>query len=89
MVGLPLAHSILQTTVTATRRPTNVTLPTDLVAEARHLRINVAQACEAGLRTSVAEAGRARWLADNQAAIEAYNERVEKDGLTLAAYRQF
>jgi len=84
-----MSQAVLQNAETAARRPTNVTLPADLIAEARQLRINVSQACEAGLRASVAETRRAQWLAENQAAIEAYNERVEKEGLTLAAYRQF
>jgi len=74
---------------TGDRRPTNVTLPAALVAEARALDINVSQACESGLARSVAEARRARWLADNAGAIEAYNEMVERDGLPLDAFRQF
>jgi antitoxin CcdA len=71
------------------RRATNVTLPAALVAEARARGINVSQACEAGLRAAVAERRRAQWLAENREAIEAYNRRIENDGLTLAAYRPF
>ena len=71
------------------RRATNVTLPAALVTEAKERGINVSQACEAGLRASVAERRRAQWLAENRAAIEAYNRRIESDGLTLAAYRPF
>jgi antitoxin CcdA len=71
------------------RRPTNVTLPVALVAEAKALDINVSQACESGLARSVAEARRARWLEDNKDAIEAYNDMVERDGLPLDAFRQF
>jgi len=71
------------------RRPTNVTLPVELVAEAKALNINVSQACESGLARSVAEARRARWLEDNKEAIEAYNSMVERDGLPLDEFRQF
>ena len=71
------------------RRATNVTLPVDLVAEAKHLDINVPQTCEAGLRASIAEIRRARWLAANQEAIQAYNDRIAADGPLLAAYRRF
>jgi antitoxin CcdA len=71
------------------RRPTNVTLPVELVAEAKALNINVSQACESGLAHSVAEARRARWLEDNREAIEAYNQMVERDGLPLDEFRQF
>jgi antitoxin CcdA len=71
------------------RRPTNVTLPVELVAEAKALNINVSQACESGLAQSVAEARRARWLEDNKEAIRAYNDMVERDGLPLDEFRQF
>ena len=71
------------------RRATNVTLPADLVAEAKRLNINVSQACEAGLLTSVAEIRRVRWLEENREAIQAYNDRIETSGPTLAAYRRF
>ncbi|MEE1610774.1 type II toxin-antitoxin system CcdA family antitoxin [Microvirga sp. CF3016] len=71
------------------RRPTNVSLPVELVAEAKALDINLSQACERGLAHSVAEARRARWLKDNKEAIEAYNVMVERDGLPLDEFRQF
>jgi antitoxin CcdA len=71
------------------RRPTNVTLPVELVAEAKALNINVSQACESGLARSVAEARRARWIEDNKDAIEAYNSMLEREGLPLDEFRQF
>jgi len=71
------------------RRATNVTLPVELVAQAKALQVNVSQACENGLSRSVAEARRARWLDENKEAIEAYNERIERDGTILNRYRRF
>jgi antitoxin CcdA len=71
------------------RRPANVTLPASLLAEAKQLGINVSEACEAGLSQRVAEIRRERWLQENREAIDSYNARIEKDGLTLARYRQF
>jgi antitoxin CcdA len=71
------------------RRATNVTLPVDLVAQAKALDINVSQACESGLAQSVAEAYRDRWLNENREAIDAYNERIEQEGPILHAYRRF
>ena len=71
------------------RRPTNVTLPVALVAEAKALDINVSQACESGLARSEAEARKARGLEANKDAIEAYNVMVERDGLPLDEFRQF
>jgi antitoxin CcdA len=71
------------------RRPANVSLPTALLAEAKQLGINVSEACEAGLSQRVAQMRRERWLQENHEAIDSYNARIEKDGLTLARYRQF
>jgi antitoxin CcdA len=70
-----------------TRRATNVTLPEALVAEARKMKINVSQACEAGLAAQVANERRKRWLEENRAAIDEYNERIEREGLILAEYQ--
>ncbi|WP_262030642.1 type II toxin-antitoxin system CcdA family antitoxin [Microvirga sp. Mcv34] len=71
------------------RRPTNVTLPVELVAEAKALNINLSQACESGLARSVAEARKARWREDNRDAIDTYNGMIEQDGLPLDEFRQF
>lgn len=71
------------------RRATNVTLPEPLLRDARALGINLSQACERGLAAAVAERRRARWLDENQGAMDAWNEHVAEHGLPLAAYRQF
>jgi antitoxin CcdA len=71
------------------RRPTNVTLPVDLVNEAKKLRVNVSQACESGLARSVAEARRTRWLEENEEAFRAHSEMIEREGLILDEFRQF
>ena len=71
------------------RRATNVTLPETLLRDARNLGINLSQACERGLVAEVAVLRRQRWLAENQDAIQSYNEHVAQNGLPLAAYRQF
>jgi antitoxin CcdA len=71
------------------RRATNVTLPVSLVAQAKELGINVSQACEAGLLAEVALQRRKRWLEENRAAMDQYNEYAEKNGVPLAEYRMF
>jgi antitoxin CcdA len=73
----------------APRRPTNVSLPSDLIEEARRLDINISQACEQGLEEQVRKALREAWLEENREAIQASNAWVEKHGLPLAKYRQF
>lgn len=71
------------------RKPTNLSLDADLVADARSLGINLSRACEDALRKEVAvERGR-RWKEENAAGIAASNAYVEKHGLPLEKYRQF
>jgi antitoxin CcdA len=75
--------------VNTPRRATNVSLPAELVREARDLGVGVSRACADGLANAVREARKQRWLAENAEAIAAYNERIEREGPTLAAYRLF
>ena len=74
---------------TATRRPTNVSLDAETVAEARTLGINVSQACEKGLVAELRRVRLARWKSENREAIESHNSFVERHGIPLARFRQF
>lgn len=73
----------------ANKRATNVSLPEDLLAEAKALQINISQAAEAGVAQAITRARSELWLAENQEAIESSNAYVEKHGLPLAKYRMF
>lgn len=73
----------------APRRATNVSLPEDLLSEAKALQINISQAAEAGVAQAIARTRSERWLAENKEAIESSNAFVEKHGLPLAKYRMF
>ena len=74
---------------TGARQATNVTLSEALLVQARALGINISQACEQGLAREVAETGTQRWLGENRAAMDAWNEHVALHGLPRAAFRQF
>jgi antitoxin CcdA len=71
------------------RRPVNVTLPSQLLEDAKALGLNVSQACESGLLATVAAAKEQRWRDENRAGIEAWNAYVDEHGLPLEEYRQF
>jgi antitoxin CcdA len=71
------------------RRATNVSLSRDFLAEARELGINISQACERGLRETIAEARGERWLQENRKALDSYNSHIEKNGLPLEELRLF
>ncbi len=77
------------TAARVTRRPTNVTLPVDLLTQARALGLNVSQACERGLKAEIAKSRAAQWLEDNSDALASSNDYVERNGLPLLDFRQF
>ena len=71
------------------RKPTNVSLDSDLLEAAKALGVNISRACERGLAEQVAETRAERWLEENRHALESSNRFVEKSGLPLARHRQF
>ena len=63
------------------KRAVNLFVDTELLDEARRLRINISETLESRLRTIVRSELERRWLEANKLAIEAYNLRVARDGL--------
>ena len=63
----------------APKRAVNVSVNADLAAKAKALGVNLSEALETRLAELVAAAERQQWLAENAAAIEAYNKRVEEE----------
>lgn len=72
-----------------TRKPTNVSLPSDLLERARELNVNVSRASERGLREEVQEVEARQWAEQNAELVKAYTAMVEREGLPLAKYRTF
>jgi antitoxin CcdA len=71
------------------RRPTNVSLDSALVEEAKALGVNISLAAAWGLEQAVARTRAERWLKENKAALEASNAFVEAHGIPLAKHRLF
>jgi antitoxin CcdA len=71
------------------RKPTNVSLPAALVAQAMELGVNLSRACEHGLAEAVSEARRLKWLEENREAFDYWNRDMAENGLPLEKYRQF
>lgn len=71
------------------KKSTNVSLAESLLAEAKHLGINVSQAAEAGLAKAVADMRAKVWLEENAEAIDSSNQYVEKHGLPLPQFGMF
>jgi antitoxin CcdA len=73
----------------ARKRSTNISLPADLVSEAKEHGINISKAAEKGVVAELSAKRRERWIEENWDAIQSSNEWVEKNGLPLAKYRLF
>ena len=73
----------------APKKPTNLTLNAKVLDLARELGMNLSQTVDTLLAEEVRRRYWERWNADNKGAIDAYNERIERDGLPLARYRSF
>lgn len=71
------------------RKPTNVTVNTQLLQEARRLKINLSATLERALELEVREARRKEWLENNRRAIQNTNAFVEKHGLFSDHHRTF
>lgn len=65
------------------RRPHTFTVRSDLMGEAKALRLNASRAAEAGIEAAVRRAKEKAWLEENAAAIKAHNERVAKSGVMI------
>lgn len=74
-------------TTAPVRKPTNLSLDSALLAQARALDVNLSRAAERGIKAEVAEAAKAAWQAENRAALESSNRYFEQNGLTLDGYR--
>lgn len=73
----------------ARKGPTNLSLRIDLVERSKALGLNLSQVVERALEVAIVDAERARWLAENEAAIDQYNAFVEQHGLFGDEFRAF
>ncbi len=71
------------------KKPTNVSIRGDLLAEARELNINLSQEFEKHLDEVVRKARGEQWKKDNREAIAAYNSHIAEHGLWNDEYRTF
>lgn len=72
-----------------TRQPTNLTIDSALLAEAKSLGINIFRTCEAHLQEVVRQEKARLWKERHAKFIDRYNAVVETDGLPLDQWRQF
>ena len=72
------------------RKPTNLSIDSSLLEEAKAMDVNLSRAAEEGVRAAVAEAKAKaeRWAKNNSESLKSSNISVEKHGLPLKKYRQ-
>ena len=71
------------------KRATNLTVDTALLEEARSLGLNLSQVFEAALAVAVRQRRNELWKEKNRAALDAYNEHVDRDGVFSDGLRSF
>ena len=71
------------------KQSANLSVDARLLARARRLKLNLSQVFEAGLAGAIRQQEAEYWLKKNRAAIEAYNEHVEKHGVFSDGLRSF
>jgi antitoxin CcdA len=71
------------------KKATNVSVRTDLLAEARAHRINLSATLDAALEEALRGSREAAWREENRNAIAAYDRHVERDGLFSDRVRLF
>jgi len=72
----------------APKKPTNLTVNSDLLAKARDLKINLSATLESALEARVRHSAREKWLKENKKAIVSLNELAENNGLFSDSYRE-
>lgn len=80
------AHALLSE---GHKKKMSLSISEPLAEAARQLDINLSRAAEAGILQEIKRRCDDAWLAKNRAAIAAYNERIEREGVFGEEHRSF
>ncbi len=67
----------------------NLTLDADVAESARSLGLNMSRLAEAAIAEAAKIERNRRWREENQDALTAYADEVEREGLALTRFRTF
>lgn len=73
----------------APKKPTNLSINSDLLRQAKACHINLSQTLEQRLVELVRESHRQEWLLENREALVEYNSRIENRGVFSDSLRRF
>lgn len=71
------------------KKPTNVSINSELLLKAKRLKINLSATLEAALIEVVNAKQRELWKRENETAIKAYNQMIESEGVFSDELRNF
>ena len=71
------------------KKPTNVSINSDLLEKAKALNINLSATLEEALAVQVRAEQRSQWKKQNAKAIQAYNSFIEENGVFGDGLRTF
>ena len=73
----------------APKKPTNLSVNSDLLSKSRALDINLSATLEQALQAKLAQANTEKWASENRKSIRAYNDFVEEHGCFGEEYKEF
>lgn len=73
----------------APKRSANLSINSDLIVQAKALKINLSKLLEEKLAIAIAVQKEELWFQENKEAIESYNEHVAQKGLFSDRLRRF
>ena len=71
------------------KKSVNLTANANLVACAKEKKINLSETFEEALQAKLRAMQQQEWLDQNRDGIEAYNERIERNGIFASKFRKF
>ena len=73
----------------APKKPTNLSINSDLLSKAREMNINLSATLENELAKQLKIKQKEQWLQENTEAIQTYNDFVENEGVFSDGIRRF
>jgi len=73
----------------APKKPTNLTINSDLLIKAKELKINISSVLEQALAERLKQTQKDEWLQENSESIASYNEHIEQFGVFSDTVRSF
>ena len=75
--------------INAPKKPTNLSVNSDLLYEAKALKLNLSATFEAALLNELKAARRDKWIAENKQAIDTCNKLANEHRLFADKHREF